>query len=776
MVLLAFGTSLFLARFALLQVHGSQTFWPLAVPLAVRTPYLNTWMYKTKTSDSLNNQLPSFFDTEQDIGWNCYIRVDGKTYIVFGDNNFPPNYTVAVGSLVQTELSPTRTMQTIEAGPLNITLTFLSPIDPSDLIRQSSRSAMLPDWPVFPISVDLGSVASLDSPVVWVIGHVRDPSISYTLSGKPESLRPYYTTQYSTTEDALEFFVSDFNTSLTQANLLDTQVRGAASSISVDGKLHDMLSLATRQAFSSLEITAPHGSDGTTRIFMKDMGTSQRVTPVEKLYAALPMFLYYNASLVKPLLVPLLEQQNTSLGAFPYASKDLGSSFPEVSGPNLTSTEAVEQSGNMLLIALAHAKYANDTSLIHDYYPLLRNWAEYLTQHGQFPKDQSSVDDGSDATNSTNLAVKGIFAIQAMAEISQIVGESDDSQHFSASDLLSSNYMNTWESLAISSGGASASVNQTFGSEITGIWSLPYNLYAQTLFGFNLLNQTWLDKLTVMYGQWIQPETANYRYGLPMQSVAQSLGNVAWNAFIAATCTNDTVRSQLLDAVWNYASFNGTSAPFGAVYNVESGAYQDGMASPALGGLFAPFLRSGTVTVFQTPSPPSNSTTSPTAPSASGSGGNKVDVSAVAGGVVGGVVGLLALAGLVLWLVRRHRNQKNAALFDTTGTRTEPAPFEAAPAFAAQAPGIILTEKQRRELESPREETPVLPSAGSSSAIPLDEPPSEGTMVPSSANGVSVGSRENELLGLHSMIEELRRITGMLNVHIESAPPEYTYS
>ncbi|KAH9910635.1 uncharacterized protein B0H18DRAFT_1110738, partial [Fomitopsis serialis] len=137
MVLLAFGTSLFLARFALLQVHGSQTFWPLAVPLAVRTPYLNTWMYKTKTSDSLNNQLPSFFDTEQDIGWNCYIRVDGKTYIVFGDNNFPPNYTVAVGSLVQTELSPTRTMQTIEAGPLNITLTFLSPIDPSDLIRQS---------------------------------------------------------------------------------------------------------------------------------------------------------------------------------------------------------------------------------------------------------------------------------------------------------------------------------------------------------------------------------------------------------------------------------------------------------------------------------------------------------------------------------------------------------------------------------------------------------------------------------------------------------------
>ncbi|KAH9914017.1 uncharacterized protein B0H18DRAFT_151561 [Fomitopsis serialis] len=292
------------------------------------------------------------------------------------------------------------------------------------------------DWPVFPISVDLGSVAFVDSPVVWAVGYVRDPSISYTLSGNTESLRPYYTTQYPTTEEALEFLVSDFNNSLTRAIFLDAQVRKAASNISADGKLFDMLSLATRQVFGSLEITAPHESDATTRIFMRDMGNSQRVTPVEKLYAALPMFLYYNATLVKLLLVPLLEQQNTSLGAFPYASKDLGSLFPNVSGPNLTSTEAIEQSGNMLIIALAYAKYSNDTSLLHDYYPLLKNWAEYLTQHGQFPEDQSSVDDGSDATNSTNLAVKGIFAIQAMAEISQLVGESDDSQQFSVSDLL----------------------------------------------------------------------------------------------------------------------------------------------------------------------------------------------------------------------------------------------------------------------------------------------------------------------------------------------------
>ena len=35
------------------------------------------------------------------------------------------------------------------------------------------------------------------------------------------------------------------------------------------------------------------------------------------------MFLYYNATLLKPLLVPLLEQQ-TNPAQFPYAAKDLG--------------------------------------------------------------------------------------------------------------------------------------------------------------------------------------------------------------------------------------------------------------------------------------------------------------------------------------------------------------------------------------------------------------------------------------------------------------------
>jgi len=99
----------------------------------------------------------------------------------------------------------------------------------------------------------------------------------------------------------------------------------------------------------------------------------------------------------------------------------------------------------------------------------------------------------------------------------------------------------------------------------------------------------------------------------------------------------------------------------------------------------------------------------------------------------------------------------------------------------AHALGVILKEKQRRELEFPRRQTvPLLPSTGSSSAMLVVEPPSGSTAVPSTANGVSLRSHENDLLGLRSVIEDLRRI--MLNVHMErpepssdlGAPPDYS--
>lgn len=57
------------------------------------------------------------------------VRVDDKTYIWTGENNFPslPEYFAA--NLTSIQITPTRTIFIMQAGPMNVTITYLSPIE-----------------------------------------------------------------------------------------------------------------------------------------------------------------------------------------------------------------------------------------------------------------------------------------------------------------------------------------------------------------------------------------------------------------------------------------------------------------------------------------------------------------------------------------------------------------------------------------------------------------------------------------------------------------------
>ena len=87
---------------------------------------------------------------------------------------------------------------------------------------------------------------------------------------------------------------------------------------------------------------------------------------------------------------------------------------------------------------------------------------------------------------------------------------------------------------------------------------------------------------------------ADYPHGLPVMSIASSLGNVgsstesewvgriaslynypAWNTFMASTF-GDSTRSQILDALWTCANMTSDAHPFGAIFDVASGSYQNG--------------------------------------------------------------------------------------------------------------------------------------------------------------------------------------------------------
>lgn len=102
--------------------------------------------------------------------------------------------------------------------------------------------------------------------------------------------------------------------------------------------------------------------------------------------------------------------------------------YPNVTGRPLGKDEYMpnESSGNMIIMALAYAQAAHDTTQLERYVDLLDQWGGFLVEHGLFPQDQFSTDDfAGTSANLTNMVVKSLVAIEAMAVVSDLLGRVD---------------------------------------------------------------------------------------------------------------------------------------------------------------------------------------------------------------------------------------------------------------------------------------------------------------------------------------------------------------
>ncbi|KAF9443521.1 hypothetical protein P691DRAFT_679373, partial [Macrolepiota fuliginosa MF-IS2] len=489
-------------------------------PLAVKTPYLHTWIERGNGSSPMQ-QWPTFFTTTRTLGWAGMIRVDNKTFPWMG--SLAPNVTTPVTS----EITPTRSIFRIQAGQIQFNATFFTPIEPTDYARQSvpfsymfldgfpatdsqphniqvytditaewvtSDDTQVIMWnttetdtmvyhnltretppstvnngdfaedsvvyyamakrsgftwqtgsdgdcrggfsangslansgdsdfravgsttnqPVFAFSVDLGTVSpsSQLDPVVVALGLFRDPLVTYATESSMQNRSGYYWSEYSSIDQMITAFINDFSDARIRNGGLDNKILSAASAVSPE--YAGILSLATRQIFAAMDITIPSAQPGQfnksdVKIFMKDMGISLRTNPVEVIYGAFPALLYFNPSLAKDLLVPLLDFQSSLLYENPYAAPDLGAKYPTIPGNSSnTRTLAVENCGNMLIMAYAHAAKSGDGSLLSRYYSILQSWANFLIDNSSHPSGFVTAD-GLNGADMSNLAIKGIL-------------------------------------------------------------------------------------------------------------------------------------------------------------------------------------------------------------------------------------------------------------------------------------------------------------------------------------------------------------------------------
>lgn len=106
-------------------------------PLAVKSPYLSTWLPNTGIADVATAQ-PEFW-TGQSINWPILARIDGTTYALL---NAPSGLTGGSGgiysaSTVNVTFSSTHTVLELAAKGVTFTLDFFSPVYPRNYTLQS---------------------------------------------------------------------------------------------------------------------------------------------------------------------------------------------------------------------------------------------------------------------------------------------------------------------------------------------------------------------------------------------------------------------------------------------------------------------------------------------------------------------------------------------------------------------------------------------------------------------------------------------------------------
>ena len=97
---------------------------PPAVPLVVHDPFLSIWSLSDNLTDA-----PTKHWTRHTQSLDSLIRIDGQTFRLMGaePENVPPLPQVSVKVL------PTRTIYEFEGTPVHVTLTFITPMLPTDV-------------------------------------------------------------------------------------------------------------------------------------------------------------------------------------------------------------------------------------------------------------------------------------------------------------------------------------------------------------------------------------------------------------------------------------------------------------------------------------------------------------------------------------------------------------------------------------------------------------------------------------------------------------------
>ncbi|PGH18135.1 hypothetical protein AJ79_00764 [Helicocarpus griseus UAMH5409] len=494
--------------------------------------------------------------------------------------------------------------------------------------------------------------------VTFTIAHIQDPVVQFAAARGLTMMKPLWESWFPGGVDKLlAFHQSDFQNAAALATNYSTQLEVDAFLSGAEDYV-DIVALSARQVLGA---TSFSGTAENPILFLKEISSNGNFQTVDVIFPSFPFFLYTNPRWLAYLLEPLIEHMLSGQYPNTYSMHDLGAHFPNATGHPDGKDEymPVEECGNMLIMGLAlvnslrypakdsfisHRADNNDDETVGIFplteletingidkldspwamtpdaddkaqkwversYKLWKQWTGYLVEFSLLPHNQLSTDDFAGwLALQTNLALKGIIGINAMSQMSAVVGNTDESKYYKN---ISDTYVTKWEEYGYSRDKTHAKLAYDW----YGSWTTLYNLYADSLLCFHLEDDSAIPMTGAIgidrddHQKPLDPPKKDHegfvpkrvykrqskwyhyvrqKYGLPLDS-RHLYTKTDWEFFSMAV-SSKKVRSEILESVALWLNETVTDRPFTDLHNTEGDGGFPGpnfFARPVIGGHFA---------------------------------------------------------------------------------------------------------------------------------------------------------------------------------------------
>jgi len=341
----------------------------------------------------------------------------------------------------------------------------------------------------------------------------------------------------------------------------------------------DLAILAFRQTIAAHKLVAD--INGQPMLFPKENFSNGCISTVDVIYPSSPFFLHFNPELLKAQLRPLMEYMRTGRWHFPFAPHDLGT-YPKANGQVYGAGERaeedqmpVEESGNMLIMFAALAKFEGKADFADEYWPELRQWAEYLRLVGMDPVSQLSTDDfAGHLAHNSNLSIKAILGLASYAALADATHHKDEAVQYRD---LAQQMAKHWVDLA----GDGDHFRLAF--DKPGTWSQKYNLVWDRILELNAFPPSVARTEVHFYLDHMNP------FGLPLDS-RKAYTKLDWEVWTATLAENRKDFDALIAPLQRFLNESPSRVPLTDFYGTMDGKQEGFQARSVVGGVYLPLL------------------------------------------------------------------------------------------------------------------------------------------------------------------------------------------